>query len=274
MLPAAAAGVISLPPWGVAASLLLPYGILLMSLAVYAFARVRLGAAAATIAPAALLLVPDASTYGMRNGFFGFHWLLFTAPGSGYGLSAAFTALTLMVIWRSHHRSACLWLGICVTAAAFEFRAQIFLLLAPALAASLLCETAFVRRHARAVTLAVALAAITVTICLVTGTARVTPGCDSQRSARFWNVAHSAGCPDRLRWRLHSYRPALRAAGRDDARRARAHPGCAGRAGTGAADRRRRSDTTHRLARPRYVSALVCRGVARRGAARADGQPR
>ena len=168
MLPAAAAGVMSLPPWGVAASLLLPYGILLMSLAVYAFARVRLGAVAATIAPAALLLVPDASAYGLRNGFFGFHWLLFTAPGSGYGLSAAFTALTLMAIWRSRHRSACFWLGIFVTAAAFEFKAQIFLLLAPAMAASLLCETAFARRHARAVILAVALTAISVIICLVT----------------------------------------------------------------------------------------------------------
>jgi hypothetical protein len=168
MLPAAAAGVMSLPPWGVAASLLLPYGLLLMSLAVYAFARMRLGAAAATIVPAALLLVPDASAYGLRNGFFGFHWLLFTNPGSGYGLSAAFTALTLMVIWRSLHRSACFWLGIFVTAAAFEFRVQIFLLLAPAMAASLLCETAFVRRHARALILAVALTAITVIICLVT----------------------------------------------------------------------------------------------------------
>ena len=137
MLPAAAAGVVSLPPWGLAASLLLPYGILLMSLAVYAFARMQLGAAAATIVPAALLFVPDASTYGLRNGFFGFHWLLFTAPGSAYGLSAAFTALTLMAIWRSRQLSACFWLGILVAAAAFEFRAQIFLLLAPALAALL-----------------------------------------------------------------------------------------------------------------------------------------
>jgi hypothetical protein len=168
MLPAAVAGVMSLPPWGVAASLLLPYGILLMSLAVYAFARMRLGAAAATIVPAALLLVPDASAYGLRNGFFGFHWLLFTNPGSGYGLSAAFTALTLMVIWRSRHRPACFWLGTFVTAAAFEFRVQIFLLLAPAMAATLLCETAFVRRHARAVIVAVALAAVTVIILLVT----------------------------------------------------------------------------------------------------------
>ena len=111
MLPAAAAGVVSLPPWGLAASLLLPYGVLLMSLAVYAFARMQLGTATATIAPVALLLLPDASTYGLRNGFFGFHWLLFTAPGSGYGLAAAFTALTLMAIWRSRQLSACFWVG-------------------------------------------------------------------------------------------------------------------------------------------------------------------
>ena len=168
MLPAAAAGVLNLPPWGLAASLLLPYGILLMSLSVYAFARTRLGAAAATIVPAALLFVPDASVYGLRNGFFGFHWLLFTAPGSAYGVSAAFTALTLVATWRSGRRPACLWLGIVVAAAAFEFRAQIFLILAPALVASLLCETAFARRHARAVIVAAAVTAVAVIVCLVT----------------------------------------------------------------------------------------------------------
>ena len=168
MLPAAAAGVVSLPPWGLAASLLLPYGVLLMSLAVYAFARMQLGTAAATIAPMALLLLPDASTYGLRNGFFGFHWLLFTAPGSGYGLAAAFTALTLMAIWRSRQLSPCFWLGILVTAAVFEFRAQIFLLLAPAIAAALVSETAFVRRHIRAATVTVAATVIAVIICLAT----------------------------------------------------------------------------------------------------------
>ena len=168
MLPAVAAGVVNLPPWGLAASLLLPYGVLLMSLAAYAFARMQLGAVAAMIAPAALLLLPDASTYGLRNGFFGFHWLLFSAPGSGYGLAAAFTALTLMAIWRSRQLSPCLWVGILVTAAVFEFRAQIFLLLAPALAAALLGEGAFVRRHARAATLAVAVMVIAIITCLAT----------------------------------------------------------------------------------------------------------
>lgn len=167
MLPAAAAGVMSLPPWGVAASLLLPYGILLMSLGAYAFVRLQLGAAAATLAPAALLLVPDASAYGLRNGFFGFHWLLFTAPGSGYGLGAAFTALTCFAVWRATGRRACFWLGIVVTGAVFEFRAQIFLLLAPALATSLLCETSFFRRRARTVILTAALTAGAVIVCLV-----------------------------------------------------------------------------------------------------------
>ena len=79
----------------------------LMSLAVYVFARTRLGPVPALIVPAALLLIPDASTYGLRNGFFGFHWLLFSHPGSGYGLSAAFTALTLVEIWRARQRPAC-----------------------------------------------------------------------------------------------------------------------------------------------------------------------
>ena len=168
MLPAAAAGVVSLPPWGVATSLLLPYGILLMSLAVYVFARTRLGTVPAMIVPAALLLIPDASAYGLRNGFFGFHWLLFSHPGSGYGLSAAFTALTLVEIWRARQRPACLWLGLFVMVSAFQFRAHIFLLLAPAMAATLLCETTFVRRHARLVALAAALTVIIVVICLGT----------------------------------------------------------------------------------------------------------
>jgi hypothetical protein len=195
MLPAAAAGVTSLPPWGVAASLLLPYGILLMSLAVYAFARTRLGAAAATIVPAALLLLPDASAYGLRNGFFGFHWLLFTAPGSGYGLSAAFTALTLIAIWRSGQRPACLWLGIGVAAATFEFRAQIFLLLAPALAACLLFETSFVRRHSRAVLVTAALMAITVIICLVAWPGARSAWLRFSALRPFLDVAHSGMLP-------------------------------------------------------------------------------
>ena len=208
------------------------------------------------------------------NGFFGFHWLLFTAPGSGYGLSAAFTALTLMVIWRSRHRRACLWLGILVTAAAFEFRAQIFLVLAPAMAASLLGETAFARRHARALVLAMALTAITVTICLVTWHDARDAWLRSSALRPFLEVVHSGMSPT-------AYDGAYTAIDRRYGSLVGttlgvlgAHPGCARRLGARAADSVCRSRTTHRLEHPRYVSDVVCRGVARRGAARADGQLR
>ena len=143
-----------------------------------------LGTAAAMIAPAALLLIPDASAYGLRNGFFGFHWMLFTAPGSGYGLSRRVHGADADGDLACPQRTACLWLGLFVTVSAFEFRAKIFLLLAPAMAAALLCETTFVRRHARIVTL-LPLTVIIVIICLERGRARVTPGFDSPRPARF-----------------------------------------------------------------------------------------
>ena len=70
MLPAAVASVLDLPPLGLAASALLPYGIFLASLGSYAFARAVTGETMALLAPLALLLVPDASKYGFRNGFF------------------------------------------------------------------------------------------------------------------------------------------------------------------------------------------------------------
>ncbi len=274
MLPAAAAGVVSLPPWGLAASLLLPYGVLLMSLAVYAFARMQLGTAAATIVPVALLFVPDASTYGLRNGFFGFHWLLFTAPGSAYGLAASFTALTLMTVWRSRQLSPCFWVAILVAAAAFEFRAQIFLILAPAMAAALVSETAFVRRHASAATAAVAVTAIAVIICLTMWDGARDAWLRFSALRPFLDVVHSGMAPTAYRWGLRDYRQASRTCGRDDARRARARPSCAGRLRACVANYLGRSSSTDRLAGSRYVSDLFCPRVARRRFVCADGQPR
>lgn len=167
MLPAAIAGVVDLPALGLAASALLPYSIFLMALGGYAFARAVTGETIAILAPLALLLVPDASKYGLRNGFFGFHWLLFTAPGSGYGLGVAFTALALMTRWRLDHCSACMWLGLFVTIALFEFRAQIFLLFAPALAITLLWETEFIQRHMRVVVSAILISIIVTALCVI-----------------------------------------------------------------------------------------------------------
>lgn len=160
MLPAAVASLVNVPSLGLAASLLLPYGILLLALGVYAFMRTIAGEAMAFVAPFALLVVPDASRYGLRNGFFGFHWLLFTAPGSGYGIGVAFAALAVIAVWRRTRRPACLWLGLLLTTAVFEFRAHVFLLLAPALFATLLWETDGIQRHKRRVVTGLAIVTI------------------------------------------------------------------------------------------------------------------
>jgi hypothetical protein len=151
MLPAALARVVDLPSLGLATSVLFPYGIFLASLGCYVFVRAVADQTIALLAPLAMLLVPDASTYGFQNGFFGFHWQLCTAPGNGYGLGVAFTALALLATARLDQRPACLWLGLLLGVGLFEFRVLIFLPFAPALAMTLAWETEYFQRHARLV---------------------------------------------------------------------------------------------------------------------------
>jgi hypothetical protein len=166
MLPAAVARLVDLPAFGLVTSLLIPYGILLAALGCYAFATTMANQGTALLAPMALLLLPDAASIGLRNGFFGFHWLLFTAPGSGYGLGVAFTALMIVAMWRVDRRTSSLGLALIVTAALFEFRAHIFVLFAPALAITILWETDLVRRHARPIAWAMLCAAVVGAVCV------------------------------------------------------------------------------------------------------------
>ena len=147
MLPAALSSVVDLPAVALASSALFPYGILLMSLSVYALARALALPGSGLVAALALLAVPDVSTYGLRNGFFGFHWFLGASPGTGYAIATAFTALTLLALWRANERRECLWVAGLLTAAMIQVRAQLFLLFAPTLVATLLCETPRVRRY-------------------------------------------------------------------------------------------------------------------------------
>ena len=84
MLPAAVSTLVDLPSLGLASSVLFPYGILVASLGAYILARTLAGRSFALLVPFTLLLLPDASTHGLRNGFFSFHWFLGATPGSGH----------------------------------------------------------------------------------------------------------------------------------------------------------------------------------------------
>lgn len=169
MLPAAVSTLVDLPSLGLASSVLFPYGILAASLGAYILARTLGGTSFALLVPFALLLLPDASTHGLRNGFFSFHWFLGAVPGSGHGLGAAFTSLAFYALWRKTGRAACLWVTVLVALALFQVRALLFLLFVPVLLTTALWETAFVQRHARRFALAtvVAVATIVVLIALI-----------------------------------------------------------------------------------------------------------
>jgi hypothetical protein len=91
-----------------------PAGIILLGMGAYAFGIALAGRRGAALAVLALFLAPDASMYGLRNGYFAFHWLIQVAPGAGYAMAIALLALGIYVVAAQHAR-----LGFVVAAAAF-----------------------------------------------------------------------------------------------------------------------------------------------------------
>jgi hypothetical protein len=150
-LAAAAARLLDQPGLPMAASVWLPIGFLAMLGGAYALGERLAGAAGGIAAIAALAILPDASNYGLRNGWFSFHWNLFAHAGATYALGAAFLSLALLER-RNFAASAAL------AAAALFFRFHIFVLLAPAwLAAAVACSIADPARRRRAGWLMIAL---------------------------------------------------------------------------------------------------------------------
>ena len=69
-----------------------------------------LAAASAGIGPAFLSVwimacMPDASHFLLHNGFYGFHWLMFTAPGAGYAIGTAAIAILGAQQWFAEQRA-------------------------------------------------------------------------------------------------------------------------------------------------------------------------
>ena len=79
MLPAVLAGLLDQPGLALATSFWLPMGVLTMCAGAYALGAGLAGPTGALASVAVLTLVPDASTYGLRNGFLSFHFHLCSA---------------------------------------------------------------------------------------------------------------------------------------------------------------------------------------------------
>jgi hypothetical protein len=85
----------------------------------------------AVVGVAILAAMPDASYYGLRDSFLGFHWMLITAPGSGYAIGTAMASLALLIGWVRERGLGLLAASAALAAAVFMLRVHVFLLFAP-----------------------------------------------------------------------------------------------------------------------------------------------
>lgn len=137
---AALAGMLDLPGLPLATAAWLPLGFLAMLAGAYTLGSRLGGTAGAVAALAALAIVPDASNYGLRNGWFSFHFTLLAHAGATYALGAAFLSLAFLEQWSRERSRAALMASALLAMSILLFRAHIFLLYLPAwLAAAALC---------------------------------------------------------------------------------------------------------------------------------------
>ena len=132
IIPAALAVPLDQPGLPLATSVWLPIGFLSLAGAAHALGNSLAGHAGGVAALGALLLFPDASTYGMRNGIFGFHWNLLTYPGSTFALASALLAVVFLHQWTATRAKSALAASALFVAATYLLRVHVFALLLPA----------------------------------------------------------------------------------------------------------------------------------------------
>ena len=137
-LPAALSPLSGLSGLALAAAAALPLGLLLGLCGLYALAAASAGIGPAFLSVWIMACMPDASHFLLHNGFYGFHWLMFTAPGAGYAIGTAAIAHLGAQQWFAERRALPLLLALLLTATLITLRAHMFLLLAPALVAAVI----------------------------------------------------------------------------------------------------------------------------------------
>jgi len=141
MAAAPLAPMLDLPGLPLAVSVWLPLGFLSVTAGAYVLGERLAGAAGGVAALAAVAILPDASTYGLRNGLFSFHWSVLAVPGSTYAIGASFLSLIFLDQWNKERSGPALALSAVLAVSTILFRAQLFVLFLPAwLATAVFCR--------------------------------------------------------------------------------------------------------------------------------------
>jgi hypothetical protein len=138
---AALAGSLAEPGLPLAVAAWLPLGFLAMLAGAFALGARLAGPAGGIAALIAVAMLPDTSNYGLRNGWFSFHFTLLAHAGATYALGAAFVSLAFLDRWSTERSRAALVLSGLLAASMLLFRAHIFVLYLPAwIAAAAVCS--------------------------------------------------------------------------------------------------------------------------------------
>jgi hypothetical protein len=181
---AAFARILDLPGLPLAVSAWLPLGFLATLAGGYALGARLAGPAGGLAALAALALVPDASNYALRNGWFSFHWTLFAHAGAAYALGAAFLSLALVGGSRRALAASAL-----LALSTLLFRAHVFILLAPVwVATAAVCHAGAARRRTAWLMLAL----------LVAGAGAASLAVGALAEAGFWRIRAGSALVDFL----------------------------------------------------------------------------
>jgi hypothetical protein len=162
------AGFVEIPPLGLATAFLTPYGIFMLVCGAYIWGTLLVSRTTGILCALFVLFLPDASTYGFRNGFFSFHWLLVTAPGTGYAVGIVLTTCSLLYISHVERQGSALFLAIATLIAVLFFRIHIFFLFLPSIMATIVFENESFKHYRRGIIfIVIGLSAISILILLL-----------------------------------------------------------------------------------------------------------
>jgi hypothetical protein len=108
-----------------------PFGTFLSGLAAYALVLSFGGRKAALCSVMALLALPDASYYCLKNAWFRYHWLQQLGSAGLYGVACAALALLFLLEARRSRSRMALLVAVAFWAATFFFKGQLFVVLTP-----------------------------------------------------------------------------------------------------------------------------------------------